>query len=129
MNLDISHQLAQDIVTEIKEVIHQDINYINKEGIIIASTVKKRIGYFHAGGKKVINTDEYLVVNFDGEYSGALKGINIPIYFKSEITGVIGITGDKKEVEKYGEIMKKMTELLIKDAYAVNLKNKNIENQ
>lgn len=129
MSLDISHHLAQDIVMEIKEIIHQDINYINTEGVIIASTVQNRVGTFHGGGKRVINTKRYLVINYDGEYKGALKGINIPIYFKNKITGVIGITGDKKEVENYGKIMKKMTELMIKDAYLVNLKNKNIENQ
>src|SRR5699024_4068719 len=74
MSLDISIKLAQDIINKIKEIIHQDINYINTEGIITASTVQNRIGSFHGGGKRVINTKNNLVINYDGEYKGILKG-------------------------------------------------------
>lgn len=45
----------------------------------------------------------------------------MPVYFENEIIGVIGITGDYKEVEKYGRIIKKMTEILIKEAYIKDL--------
>ncbi|MFS0646283.1 MULTISPECIES: CdaR family transcriptional regulator [Siminovitchia] len=116
--MEISTDLAQTIVTEMKEIIGQNINYINTDGFIIASTNEERIGTLHEGGKKVIETKRDLVIEYDGEFSGAKKGINLPVYFESKIVGVIGITGKREEVEGYGKIIKRMTELLIKDAYA-----------
>lgn len=127
--MDISTELAQTIVTDMKEIINQDINYINTDGVIIASTNLNRIGAFHGGGKKVKDTKDNLIIRYDGEYKGARKGINLPLYFDNNIIGVIGITGEKNEVGKYGKIIKRMTELLIKDAYATTLKNKEKENQ
>lgn len=116
--MEISMDLAQTIVTEMKEIIGQNINYINTDGFIIASTNEDRIGTLHEGGKKVVKTKSDLVIEFDGEFAGAKEGINMPVYFESEIVGVIGITGEREEVEGYGKIIKRMTELLIKDAYA-----------
>ncbi|GAA0609944.1 sugar diacid recognition domain-containing protein [Virgibacillus siamensis] len=127
--MDISTELAQTIVMDMKEIINQDINYINTNGVIIASTDINRVGAFHGGGKKVKDTKDNLIIRYDGEYTGARKGINLPLYFDNNIIGVIGITGEKSEVGKYGKIIKRMTELLIKDAYTTNLKNKEKENQ
>ncbi|MBY7144571.1 helix-turn-helix domain-containing protein [Virgibacillus sp. NKC19-3] len=127
--MDISTKLAQTIVSDMKEIINQDINYINTDGIIIASTNINRVGAFHGGGKKVRDTKDNLIIRYDGEYAGARKGINLPLYFENRIVGVIGITGEKHEVEKYGQIIKRMTELLINDAYITNLRNKEKENQ
>ncbi|GGB53052.1 carbohydrate diacid regulator [Lentibacillus populi] len=127
--MDISTKLAQTIVLDMKKIINQDINYINTDGMIIASTDTSRIGLFHGGAKKVSYTRDNLIIRYDGEYTGARKGINLPIYFENTIVGVVGITGEKQEVEKYGEIIKRMTELLIKDAYINNLRNKEKENQ
>ncbi|MEN1969837.1 sugar diacid recognition domain-containing protein [Lentibacillus sp. N15] len=127
--MNISTKLAQAIVFDMKEIIKQDINYINTDGIIIASTNKNRIGSFHGGGKKVSETSDNLIIRYDGEYQGSRKGINLPIYFDSKIVGAIGITGESHEVEKYAAIIKRMTELLIKDAYMTDLKNKEKENQ
>lgn len=49
-------QLAQQIVTSIKDVCQQDINFINTKGIIFASTNPKRVGEFHEIGLKVAQT-------------------------------------------------------------------------
>ena len=51
----VPESLARDIVGRMKEIIKQDINYIDKNGIIIASTNEKRIGTFHDGGKRVVS--------------------------------------------------------------------------
>jgi carbohydrate diacid regulator len=51
------------------------------------------------------------------EYEGSKNGINLPIEFNEEIIGVIGITGNYNQVYKYGQIIKKMTEILLLDSY------------
>lgn len=120
--MDISPELAQIIVLNMKEIINKEINYINREGMIIASTDLKRIGVFHGGAKKVVTTGKELTIHHEKEFKGAIQGVNFPIIFEGEIIGVIGITGEEKEVGKYGEIIKKMTEILIKEEYVKNIR-------
>lgn len=126
--MNISTKLAQMIVTDMKQIINKEINYIDTNGNIIASTNLHRIGLFHGGGKKVVENKADLIIEYDGQYKGTRKGINMPIYFERSIVGVIGITGEREEVEKYGKIIKRMTEILIKEEYIENLKNKEKEN-
>ncbi|NGP46526.1 hypothetical protein G4V62_16810 [Bacillaceae bacterium SIJ1] len=127
--MNISTKVAQKIVVEMKEIIQQDINYINTEGVIIASTDLDRIGTFHGGGKRVIQSERNLMIRDNDIYKGSRKGINLPVYFENTIIGAIGITGDNKEVEKYGQIIKRMTEFIIKDAYINQVKNQEKEKQ
>lgn len=115
--MNVSNYLAQDIVEDMKDIINQDINYFDHNGVIIASTDKNRIGDFHVGAKKTLESKDNLIISYDGQYEGTKAGINLPVYFKKEIVGVIGITGKKEEVEKYGKIIQRMTEILIKEAY------------
>lgn len=125
----ISKQLAQNIVTSIKEILNQEINYIDCSGTIIASTNSQRIATYHEGAKLVVETGKELIIEHDNEWKGARKGINFPVFFNDEIIGIIGITGDKNDVMKYGKILQKMTEILIKEAYVKDLQIQQKRNQ
>lgn len=120
---DISQTLAQTIVTDMSNIINQHINFIDTTGYIIASTDFDRIGKYHEAGKNVIETRKDHVINHDHQYEGALKGINMPIYLNQNIVGVIGITGNKNEIKQYGKIIKRMTEILVKEAFMADLSN------
>lgn len=113
--MDIELSLAQDIVESMKSIIHQDINFISKDGLILASTDKNRIGDIHGGARKVLKTNQPLIIEYDGQYKSTRQGINLPIFLEHEIIGVIGITGKIEEVAEHGEIIKKMTEILIRE--------------
>jgi carbohydrate diacid regulator len=52
-NFRISHSLAQTIVDAAKEVVGKDINFIQLDGKIIASTDPSRIGSFHEAAFQV----------------------------------------------------------------------------
>jgi carbohydrate diacid regulator len=125
--LNVSKDVAQSIVEEMKKIINQDINYFDTKSIIIASTDISRIGNYHGGAKRVLEQNSDLIISYNEQYEGAKKGINVPVYFENEIVGVIGITGEKNEVEKYGKIIQRMTEILIKEAYI--LEQENIERE
>jgi len=43
------------------------------------------------------------------------KGINIPVLFNQSVVAIIGITGERTKVEPLGNIIKKMTEILIRE--------------
>ena len=115
--MEISRDLASSIIKEIKEIIGKDMNFIDSQGIIVASTDEKRVGTFHAGGVEAIKKDGIVVIDWEEQYKGAKKGINIPIKFLGEPIGVIGISGDIDEVGKYGQIIKRMSEILVKESY------------
>ena len=60
MSIYLSRKTAQKIVDTVKDVCGHDINFINTDGIIFASTNEIRIGEFHEIGKKVIDTKEII---------------------------------------------------------------------
>lgn len=114
----ISKRSATYIVQEISKIIDEKINMMNDEGIIIASSDTERIGSYHAAAKELVERKlQMVVVKNDFEYQGARSGINLAVNFQDKIVGVIGVTGPYEKVSKYGEIIKKMTEILILDQY------------
>ncbi|MBZ2174309.1 helix-turn-helix domain-containing protein [Schnuerera sp. xch1] len=126
-NIYISENYLQCILYEMREIVEQDLIFMNPKGKIIASTVPSRLGNFHYGGRKVAKTGKDLVINSDAEYKGAKKGINMPVKLNDAIIGVIGITGDSEEVKKYVKIIRRLTEILVKEGYIKDLENNKIE--
>ena len=112
----ISPSLAQKIVDNLRLVLNHKVNFMDMDGLIIASSDSERINTFHGGAATVLKRKTSLFIAYDDQYEGARKGINMPIYFDNQIIGVIGVSGDQ-EVEKYTEIVKTMTEILVKEAY------------
>lgn len=114
----ISKRNAMRIVSEISEVIPQHINIMDEKGIIIGSTDQTRIGEMHEGAQKIITEKiDRLIINRTDKLSGVRAGINLPILCEGEIVGVVGITGEPENTVKYGQIIKKMTEVLVIDGY------------
>ncbi len=107
---------CQKIVHEINKTINEQVNMMDHKGMIIASTDASRIGTFHEGAKRVIDEKlDMLIIRSDEEYAGARPGINLPVEFRGDIVGVIGVTGPEETVGVYGKIIKKMTEILLMD--------------
>jgi carbohydrate diacid regulator len=111
--------LAKKIVSEVRRLLDEDIIIVDTNGIIIASTDLKRLGNFHEGAFLVCQEKKKRIITKEDEsrLKGVKAGINLPIFFHGDVIGVIGITGDPKKVSQYGELLKKMTELLIQESY------------
>lgn len=102
-------KLAQDLVGSTSILLHnRTINVMNKEGIIIASTEKSRIGDVHTGAVQVIKTGQDLAIKSEyiSNYSGAKQGYNMPLKENGEIIGVIGIYGEPSEVIELSRLIK-----------------------
>ena len=125
----INTELAQKIVESLKNTIEQDINFIDTNGIIIASTNQKRINSLHEGALACIKEGKTIAIESDIQYTGSKKGVNLPVKFQKEIIGVIGISGELSVVEKYGNIIKKMTEILLKEEWINENQSADIENK
>ncbi|OIK12155.1 sugar diacid recognition domain-containing protein [Bacillus sp. MUM 13] len=112
-------ELSTKIVREVQQVLSGDIIVVDTKGEIIASTQHERIGNFHEGAQLVLRSKEKLYINqtMTNKLKGVKAGINMPIILDEKVIGVIGVTGDPKEVEPYAELIRRMTELIIKEAF------------
>lgn len=115
--MDLDPQIAKTIVSNLKDIIHHEINLFDTTGVIVASTDKSRIGTGHDGARLAIKTRQNVVIDINNEYKGAKHGINVPVLFNKSVCAVIGITGEPSEVEPFGNVIKKMTEILIRENY------------
>ncbi|MEE0182135.1 MAG: sugar diacid recognition domain-containing protein [Anaerovoracaceae bacterium] len=121
----ISKSAATDLIREISSVIDYDINIMNENGVILASTDKERVGQFHEGAHLVIKQNlKELPVYYDEEYAGCRQGINLPLFSDDNIIGVVGITGDVSETGRYARLIKKVTEILVKDFDMIQQSNR-----
>lgn len=115
--MDLDPQIAETIVTNLKGIIRHEMNLFDTSGTIIASTDRSRIGTGHDGARLAIKTRENVVIDITHEYKGAKHGINVPVLFNNSVCAVIGITGEPSEVEPFANVIKKMTEILIRENY------------
>ena len=114
--MELSVQSAQRIVDEISGIVGQHINMMDERGNIIASTDGTRVGHFHAGAKRIVEEGlPELYVRPEDATPTVRAGLNLPITHGGRTVGVIGITGAYEQVIGYGQVVKKMTEILIRE--------------
>lgn len=113
----IAEETARAIVSEMKSVTGRDINLMDGSGTILASTDPHRVGQRHAGAEQLLRTgQDKLVVRQDDSSAGTRRGVNLPIHMDGQTVGVIGITGPPEQVEPLGSVIKRMTEILLREA-------------
>lgn len=123
----LSKNVTDQIVLELSEIVEQHLNIIDIDGVILSSTDKLRVGSIHGGSLKIIQDKlPELMITSDDEFPGAKNGINLPIEVNGNIIGVIGITGSREQVYKYGQIIKKVTEILLLES---NIREKHLIEQ
>lgn len=106
-------QIAQQIVETVKDLCGHDINFIDPNGTIFASTNPSRVGDFHEIGKTVIAQGKTIQVNTNDSFSGTQKGVNIPVSYHGDIIAAIGISGEPSQVSVYAQLACKITRLLL----------------
>lgn len=67
-----------------------------------------------------------LTVPDDDTYQGTRSGINLTLEIEGQVVGVVGITGNEEEVSRYGQVVKKMTEILLLESYLKEEKSGNV---
>lgn len=100
--------MAQDFVEAVSTCMeNKTINIMNREGRIIASTDKKRIGTVHEGAIKVIKTGCPLFIKKEDvdSYTGAKEGFNMPINYEGKLIGVVGLSGSDKSKKDLANLL------------------------
>jgi carbohydrate diacid regulator len=117
--MNLSPELAQSIVKSTMEIVGKNINIMDKDGITLASGSRERINTFHQIAAEVTKTGRPVEIDQlqCSQIEGVRPGISLPITFNEKIIGVVGITGDPNEVRGYGQLLKNMVELMLKDSF------------
>jgi len=88
-----------------KASIHQDINIMDQDGVIFASTNPARCGKVHQGAVQLLGSElPSLMIWEDDPQKGVQRGINLPIVIGGKTVGVIGITGVPEKDIRFLEI-------------------------
>jgi carbohydrate diacid regulator len=88
---------------------------MDENGYIVASGDPDRINKIHEGAVRVVTTKQAYVI--DEEEAVVLKGtkpgVNLPIEFHNKIVGVVGVTGNPKDLFKFTNVIKMTVEVLL----------------
>ena len=106
-------RLSQQIVDTLKSICDHDINYIDPQGCICASTDPSRVGGYHEGGREAARTGQTITIAQDDPARELRRGINMPIRHNGQIVAVIGITGEPQEVQRFAVMAQRLTLLLL----------------
>ncbi len=111
----ISKKIAQQIVDTVKDVCGHDINFIQPDGTILASTNASRVGTYHEIGFQAASSGQAIEVGDNDAFYGTQKGVNLPFSYHGNIVAVVGISGDPEEVRKYAYLAQRITGILLRE--------------
>lgn len=117
---------VSEIIEDLKYILEYDLNFMDLEGVIIASTSSSRIGTTHLIAQKCIETKQIISITKQDQNRECKNGINAPLVIDNKVVGVIGITGPVDEVEKYIHVIVKMTQRQIINQLDTELHNMRI---
>ncbi|MEU6036621.1 sugar diacid recognition domain-containing protein [Actinomadura sp. NPDC047616] len=118
----ISAEDARAIVAEITRRLGRNVNIMDRHGVIIASGDPARVGEVHEGARRVLATGEpFAVTGAEARRLGGTQaGVNLPIRAARDggaggeaVAGVVGVTGEPREVGELAAAVVLMTELMI----------------
>lgn len=107
--------LAKKFIEQVTQYTDYNINIMNEKGVIIASRDPKRVGTFHEVAYYIVTgTEDMVVTSGEHDYPGVRPGINMVINIDGRREGVVGITGDPREIRPVALITKMAIEAVLK---------------
>lgn len=117
--MEIDNKIGWKIIKRISEYVDVDINIMDLNGRIVASTDSDRINKIHSGAIEVIEMVQPIILNEDdiSKYKGARQGVNLPIMYQDNIKGVVGVSGNPQEILPMTGLIRVSVEILIEQLY------------
>lgn len=106
---------AQAIVDEIMRRLGRNVNLMDERGVIVASGDRDRLGCVHEGAVRVLRGGASVAVTGvqARRMRGTRAGVNLPVRIGEQIAGVVGVTGEPRDVGDLAEAVALMAELMI----------------
>ncbi|HZG70698.1 MAG TPA: sugar diacid recognition domain-containing protein [Chondromyces sp.] len=110
-------KVADKIATSTSQIIEYDVIITNEKGIIIGASNKERLHTFHEASIPVIKSKSPLTTRpgYIDHFVGTKPGFTLPIELQGNIIGTIAITGERSKVEKFGLLVKKHAEIMLRE--------------
>ncbi|MGV9797199.1 CdaR family transcriptional regulator [Mycobacterium sp. NPDC003449] len=114
----LSQALAQQIANEITDVIGYNVMISDESGIVVGSGDASRIGQFHEASLEVIRSRRTMSHSTADvqDLVGTLPGVTTPLVIDDSVVGTVGLSGPPEEVERFGLVVKRQTEILMQEA-------------
>ncbi|AKL77269.1 MULTISPECIES: CdaR family transcriptional regulator [Bacillus] len=115
--MQLQPELAKKLIAEVKHMYSREVIIADTKGMIIAGTNEARAGWFHEGALICAREKRNVIITKEDEkrLEGVKAGLNLPVFSGHEVIGVFGLTGDPDDILPFGELLRKMTELFIKE--------------
>ena len=114
----LTPSLAQEIAGETSGIIGLNVIITDADGIVIGSGDTSRVGTFHEASIEVIETQRARTHNAAEAraLSGVRPGLTLPIVHGGVGVGTVGITGTPARVRRFGQVVRRQTEILLDEA-------------
>lgn len=113
--------LAQEIVERTMKIVPYNINVMDAHGVILGSGDPARRGELHAGARMALA--QVRKVEIETAMAPGLEtaqpGVNIPLFARGQLCGVVGISGKPRAVRQVGELVRVMAEMILEQAQLV----------
>src|SRR6266545_3469585 len=119
----LTASLAQEIAGDTSDIIGFNVLITDRNGTVIGSGDRNRVGTFHEASVEVVRTMQPATHNAAQARSlrGVRPGITLPIVLGETALGTVGITGSPAQVRRFGLVVKRQTEILLRVAVVVDL--------
>ena len=114
----LSPSLAQEIAGDTSAVIGFNVLITDDTGTVIGSGDTRRVGSFHEASVEVIRTQEAAAHTAlqAQELRGVRPGVTLPLVMDGRAVGTVGITGTPRQVGRFGLLVKRQTEILLRES-------------
>ncbi|MFJ8057273.1 CdaR family transcriptional regulator [Streptomyces sp. NPDC096142] len=114
----LSPSLAQEIAGDTTAVIGFNVLITDAEGIVIGSGDSSRVGSFHEASVDVVRTKEPATHSASQaqQLRGVRPGVTLPLITNGQAVGTVGITGTPGQVRRFGLLVKRQTEILLRES-------------
>ena len=109
---------AQELAESTSEIVGYSVLLTDGNGIVIGSSDPSRLGSLHSPSVGVIRTRKPEITTPEEAPrlpEGVRPGITLPISLAGRVVGSIAIAGPPDEVSRYGRLVQKQAELLLRE--------------
>lgn len=117
--VEMTGTLARSLVDDVTRDIDHGVNIMDRDGRIVASSDRSRLGEVHDGAREALRTGRAVEVDSWGsqrgsQAAGPRAGINLPIVWEGQPIGVVGITGPLADVRPLARVVRSCVLLLVR---------------